>query len=121
MAIGIALDTLYSYHAGRVSELDASRVLVALEDIGFELYHWALRWMDVERALREFQEHLGGDLNITLLDGLGSKVEVHEIDAALVRRCIEELAERHDRREGRRDEGAIVPAGGPRGARRRVS
>jgi len=121
VAIGIALDTLYSYHAGRVSELDASRVLVALEDIGFELYHWALRWMDVERALREFQEHLGGDLNITLLDGLGSKVEVHEIDAPLVRRCIEELAERHARREGRKEERATVPAEGAPGARRRVS
>ena len=36
-------------------------------------------------GLEEFREHLGGELTVTLLAGIGRGVEVHEIDAALMR------------------------------------
>lgn len=121
VAIGIALDSLYSCYTGRISEIDLERILVTLEDIGFDLYHWALQWMDPERALGEFQEHLGGELHITLLRGLGAKEEVHEIDTALLKRGIGELAARQARREERRNDTADVPHGGPRRAGRRLS
>jgi len=29
----------------------------------------------VNEALKEFREHLGGEINITLLDGIGHKIE----------------------------------------------
>ena len=38
-----------------------------------------------KKGLREFQEHLGGELTITLLAGIGVGVEVHEIDPARMR------------------------------------
>lgn len=94
VAIGIALDSLYSHHLGRLGELDLYRILTLLEALGFSLYHPALSWLDVERALGDFREHLGGELSIPLLEGIGSKIEAHEIDVELMKRCIAQLAER---------------------------
>jgi len=94
VAIGIALDSLYSRHGGLLAELDQHRILTLLEDLGFALYHPALSWLDIDRALREFQEHLGGELSIPLLAGIGKKVEAHEIDAQRMKQCIAQLAER---------------------------
>jgi len=94
VAIGIALDSLYSRHSGSLGDLDLHRILTLLDDLGFTLYHPALSWLDVEKSLREFQEHLGGELSIPLLAGIGCKIEAHHIDAVLMKRCIGELAER---------------------------
>jgi 3-dehydroquinate synthase len=94
VALGIALDSLYSNAAGHLGDLDLRRILTLLEDIGFTLYHPALSWLDVGRALQEFQEHLGGELSIPLLAGIGHKIEAHRIDVRLMNRCIETLAKR---------------------------
>jgi 3-dehydroquinate synthase len=101
VAIGIALDSLYSHHAGFISEIELHRVFSILEDIGFDLYHWSLSWMDADTALREFQEHLGGELNIPLLSGIGNKIEVNRIDTALLKECIGILAERSKGKESK--------------------
>ena len=94
VAIGIALDVVYSQLAGRITEADTDRVLHVLQAIGFTLFHPALTENDSEhliRGLAEFQEHLGGQLTITLLDALGRGVEVHDIDPALIRQAVERL------------------------------
>jgi 3-dehydroquinate synthase len=96
VAVGIALDTLYSREVGMLRQPGAvEAVFTTLEDLGLELYHPALQQLDILAALGEFQEHLGGELTITLLTGLGAKKEVHSIDVKLMRRCIDLLAERH--------------------------
>lgn len=94
VAIGIALDSLYSFHTGLINEMDLHRILTVLEDTGFALYHWSLGWLDIDKALREFQEHLGGELTIPLLNSIGNKIEVHEIDTGLYKKCINTLTER---------------------------
>lgn len=99
VAIGIALDSLYSFELGTIGELDLRRILAALEEIGFQLYHLALEWIDVEKSLRQFQEHLGGELSIPLLEGIGAKSDRHDIDAALYRKCIKTLASRRNQTE----------------------
>ena len=48
----------------------------------------------VLEGLREFREHLGGELTITLLSGIGVGVEVHEIDEAMMLQAIAWLKER---------------------------
>ena len=59
-----------------------------LQTIGFGLWYDALEKTNpdgehcVLHGLREFREHLGGELTITLLTDLGGGVEVHEIDEA---------------------------------------
>ena len=116
VAVGIALDSLYSHRLGFIDDLELSKILATLEGIGFDLYHWALGWIDVEKALGEFQEHLGGELTITLLDGIGRGVEVHRIEVDLLRSCIEALAARRKGKEGLDGRGKepVVGAGDPR-------
>ena len=45
-------------------------------------------------GLREFREHLGGELTITLLSELGVGVEVHEIDEPMMLEAITWLKQR---------------------------
>ena len=95
VAIGIALDSLYSFHLGLIGEIELHRILVTLEEIGFELYHAALSRIEVATALREFQEHLGGELSIPLLKGIGERIDQPDLDPALYRQCITTLAARY--------------------------
>ncbi len=99
VAIGIALDTTYSYLAGFLSEADWQRVLNALSAVGFALYTPELsRHLDrqddprsVLRGLTEFREHLGGQLTLMFLRHIGQGFEVHEIDEGRVRESIQLL------------------------------
>ncbi len=104
VSVGMALDSLYSFHTGMIGEKDVKRIFTLLSDLGLPLYHPALAVLDVPTALHEFQEHLGGELAITLLTGIGSKKEVNRIDTGLMKRCIEELALRRNRRNAQADE-----------------
>lgn len=95
VAIGIALDSIYSRQSGLLGDLDQHRILTLLEDLGFNLFHPALAWLDVERALADFREHLGGELFIPLLSGIGSKTEVNQIDLRMMKHCVTLLTERY--------------------------
>lgn len=46
------------------------------------------------QGLAEFREHLGGELTITLLAGIGRGVEVHEMDEKTVGNCVDWLEQR---------------------------
>lgn len=100
VAIGMALDVLYSASIGLLEEAEAGRLCALLERLGFRLFDPALDRRDdagqrlVLDGLREFREHLGGELTVTLLAGAGRGVEVHEIDTAVLERCIDRLAAR---------------------------
>lgn len=104
VAVGIALDTIYSRSMGYLAAADAERVLRLLEALGFELFANELLHVDSENSLmvvnglEEFREHLGGQLAITLLRGMGQGFEVHEMNLAKVVAAIYELKERHTRR-----------------------
>lgn len=95
VAMGIALDTVYSNLSGRISAEDAQRVINLIQQLGFELTHPLLQVKEgsspILDGLEEFREHLGGQLTITLLTGLGSGEEVHEIDADILKQAAEIL------------------------------
>jgi 3-dehydroquinate synthase len=93
VAIGIALDTLYSYKQGMIEKEQCDVVLTLLADLGFELSCAALIQLDVKAALDEFREHLGGLLCITLLTGLGTAKEVNHIDVDQMQSCVSQLRE----------------------------
>ncbi|MCP3955260.1 MAG: 3-dehydroquinate synthase, partial [Desulfobacterales bacterium] len=99
VAIGVALDSLYSHHVGLINEIELHKIFSVLEDIGFNLYNWSLNWIDIDKALQEFQEHLGGELTIPLLSGLGQKTDAHEIDTRLLKECVAILTERNRGKE----------------------
>jgi 3-dehydroquinate synthase len=100
VAIGIALDSSYAYRRGFLDEQDWRRILDLLVAVGFDL--WApelsqnLENPDADgcvlRGLEEFREHLGGDLTIMLLRGIGEPFDVHEIDRDAMIRSIELVA-----------------------------
>jgi 3-dehydroquinate synthase len=94
VAIGIALDSVYSFLQHNISEEELERILKTFETLGFELYHEALAENDkinLWKGLNEFREHLGGQLTITILQALGRGVEVHEIDFELVKKAVDML------------------------------
>jgi len=100
VAIGIALDTIYSQKIGLLDEASAERVLRLLETLGFEIYANELLHADSEGSLlvlsglEEFREHLGGELTITLLKAIGKGIEVHEMRLPKVVEAIHELQSR---------------------------
>jgi 3-dehydroquinate synthase len=94
VAVGIALDSHYACRKGLISKTELYRILTLLEDLHLTLFHPALGDMDIKEALTEFQEHLGGDLTITLPAGIGDRKEVHAIDAGLMYYCVGLLKER---------------------------
>jgi 3-dehydroquinate synthase len=97
VAVGIALDTLYSKRCGLLSPVAADRVLTLLRRLGFQLAVDALLDRDQSGDLRlltgleEFREHLGGALTITLLREIGVSTEVHTMDREHIQQSIEEL------------------------------
>lgn len=88
VAIGIALDTTYSFLSGRLKEASARRVLSLIRNLRFSLTDPLLDVRDEKspllQGLDEFREHLGGRLTIMLLKDIGVGEEVHEIDPELV-------------------------------------
>ena len=114
VSVGMALDSLYSCHSGMIGEKDLGQIFTLLTDLGLPLYHPTLDVLDVSTALHEFQEHLGGELAITLLTGIGSKKEVNRIDTDLMQQCIKELALRFNDRNANTDDklSSAVPAHG---------
>lgn len=100
VAIGMALDARYSVLAGLLPAGGEERICALLEYLGFHLWHPALartgargEWVILE-GLKDFQEHLGGELTVTLLAGLGTGIEVHSIDVERMREAMHWLKAR---------------------------
>ncbi|HLO46136.1 MAG TPA: 3-dehydroquinate synthase [Leadbetterella sp.] len=94
VAIGIALDSVYSKILGLISQEEADRILILLKKLGFTLYHPALGENDklnLWEGLNEFREHLGGELTITILEKLGKGKEIHEVDFEAMKQAVDEL------------------------------
>lgn len=92
VAIGVALDTIYSARTLSLPASDAERVLRVLVALGLPVNHPALEDSEpLFAGLEEFRQHLGGQLTLTLLSGIGEPVEVHHVDTAEMRGCLEEL------------------------------
>jgi 3-dehydroquinate synthase len=104
VAVGIALDTRYSVEIGMLRESDGERVVALLERIGLPAWDPRLDAVGpdgrrlVLNGIREFREHLGGDLTVMMLEGLGRGREVKVLDEAVVARAIDHLRGRSEKR-----------------------
>jgi len=94
VAVGMAVDLLYSVKIGLLPRRTAEEILDLIETVGFSL--WSSELDREERGrpvilagLEEFREHLGGRLTITL-----EKLEVHEMDENAILAAMMELRER---------------------------
>lgn len=91
VAMGIALDTVYSNLTGYLSDSERNRILDLLIKLGFELSHPFMQISADNSAiltgLEEFREHLGGELTVMLLGAIGKGLEVHQIDNEMLIRA----------------------------------
>lgn len=91
VAIGIALDSVYSYLSNRLSKEALDQILNLIRTLGLDITHPLLDATNDKspliQGLEEFREHLGGKLTITLLNGIGKGEEVHEMDSALIQQA----------------------------------
>lgn len=95
VATGIALDALYSRETGWLSADETERILRLLTRLGFTLYQPQLEEAALMEGLREFREHLGGKLTIMMLREIGRGENVHQLQEALIGRCVEMLKRYH--------------------------
>lgn len=98
VAVGLTLDVLYSARSGMLDPATADRIIQLVADLNYPTCHPAM--LDRSAAtgeptvldgLREFREHLGGQLTVCMLTDIGTGVDVHEIDHALMDDCIHRL------------------------------
>ncbi|MCB1063518.1 MAG: 3-dehydroquinate synthase [Verrucomicrobiae bacterium] len=102
VAIGMAVDLLYSVRIGLLDQRTGDRILKLIEAVGFQLWSDFLDQDDavsgkpvVLAGLEEFREHLGGQLTITLIPEIGQKLEVHEMDESQVLGALSDLEARY--------------------------
>ena len=100
VAVGLALDVIYSREAGLLPPAAAARILNLLEKLGFKLFADELLNADnanlpaILAGLEEVREHLGGELTVTLLTEIGRSVEVHEMNPCHIDAAVAELRAR---------------------------
>ena len=90
VAMGIVLDSVYSFLSGRITEKDITRIIDLMTALGFDITHPQMKIEDEHSPLvagmNEFREHLGGKLTIMLLKEIGKGEEVHELDIQLLKK-----------------------------------
>lgn len=104
VAIGIALDVIYSRRMGFLDAASSERIVNLISALGFELFANEVVNVDSQgdlmilKGLEEFREHLGGELTITLLNSIGQGFEAHEMNDSVVVDSIQELQKIHTER-----------------------
>lgn len=97
VAVGLAVDLIYSKRVGIISKDDCDRILNLIRSTGFNIYDPELSRIEAGRSvilqgLEEFREHLGGILTITLVPEIGRKIEVNDMDETEILASIDELS-----------------------------
>ncbi len=97
VAIGMSLDARYAALIGLLPAADVERLVALMDALGFELWHPALEsrsdngGLALMAGLQEFREHLGGRLTVTMLTGIGSSRDIHEIDHQRMQQAVDWL------------------------------
>ncbi len=94
VAKGIALDVTYAQLCGLITETELHQILDVMKKIGFDLAIPMNTPEEIDillKGIEEFREHLGGQLTITLLSGLGIKHDVHTIDMKRMKDAVMKL------------------------------
>jgi 3-dehydroquinate synthase len=94
VAIGLVLDSRYAVEAGLLDEEPFFRIAQLVAHLGLPRWHPELgrRRADgrptIVDGIDEFREHLGGELTVTMLRGIGVPVDVHEISDSWLERAL---------------------------------
>jgi 3-dehydroquinate synthase len=95
VAIGVALDSHYAMSQGWLTLDEFRDIITGLRNSGFRLWSKELGVPDrdgnpeILGGLRDFREHLGGELLVTMPRGIGQRFEVDCIEPALVEKAVQ--------------------------------
>ncbi|HAS83016.1 MAG TPA: 3-dehydroquinate synthase [Verrucomicrobia bacterium] len=101
VAIGIALDSYYASRSGRITTTEREAILDAMKTAGLPIWSALLErrtpdgTLEIIQGLHDFQEHLGGELRVTLPVGLGAKEEVNRMESSIIQEAVAYLKERY--------------------------
>ncbi len=93
VAIGVAVDTVYSHLQLGLPRSLADATLKTLLGLQLPIWDSALNESVIFDGLEEFRQHLGGELTVTLLKQVGQPVDVHTIDRGAMREAMSYVAE----------------------------
>ncbi len=94
VAIGIALDSTYSYIIKYLSKNEWKEIINTIINLGFKIYIKEMEMISnnnektIFEGLNEFQEHLGGTLTITILKKIGLGININNIDRKVFEKSI---------------------------------
>lgn len=92
VAIGVAIDTLYSSMVHGLDPATADQVIECLNQLGMLRPNEALESSDeLFSGLEEFRQHLGGRLTLTMLTSVGSPIDVHQVDKMAMCEAIDKV------------------------------
>lgn len=97
VAFGVLLDSCYAREKGWIDADEYSAIERGLRVSGFPLWHDEVLArnsegeLEIFAGIRDFREHLGGELCVTFPQGIGARFEIHEIDLKLMELCLKEL------------------------------
>jgi len=94
VAIGVAIDSVYSSLAHDLPWTDAERILRCLADLGLPVQVAAM--LDTSllfNGMEEFRQHLGGRLTLTMLHGMGQPFDIREVDAQRMVESVERVVD----------------------------
>jgi 3-dehydroquinate synthase len=94
VALGMAVDLTYAAEIGLLPAAQCERFVRLIERFGFPTFS---PWLDDPQligGLEEFREHLGGKLTIPMIREAGQRVDLHEMDGAVIARAIGQLRDR---------------------------
>jgi len=103
VAVGIAVDSYYAMRHSLLTAAEFERIVSAMIACGLPVFSPLLArktssgTLEILEGLEQFREHLGGVLNVTLPNGLGSKVEVHQMSPEIVEDAVTSLTRRFGR------------------------
>jgi len=94
VSIGICMDTYAAMKQGLVDKTEMEQIVEGLARCGLPIWHPLLEregkdgFPEIADGISSFREHLGGQLTLTLPDGIGNKTEVHHMDRKMVAESI---------------------------------
>jgi 3-dehydroquinate synthase len=100
VATGVLLDSIYARAQGWITSEELERIDTGLRQSGFALWFDTLNLRDesgerkIFAGLRDFQEHLGGELCVTFPRGIGARFEINHIDMPAMEEALLELEKR---------------------------
>jgi 3-dehydroquinate synthase len=91
VSIGLAIDVRCSVGLGLLDDKTACRAIALLQALGLPTAHCDLLDDVLFEGIEEFRQHLGGQLTLLMLKGIAEPIDVHALDASVVRQAIDEL------------------------------